>query len=80
MDLEDILKAVHDRKSFLAFVTALLREVEQDQGEREINVRTEAFLEAALAATAAHEGTDDFFGQPSWQGFATFLYLGLIYE
>ena len=41
---------------------------------------TADFLEAALAATSDHEGMTDFLRQPSWEGFATFLYLGLIYE
>ena len=80
MTLTDALEAVQDRTTFLAFVAALLEEVGQVRGEREINTRTEAFLEAALAATADQEGGTDLLDKPSWRGFATFLYLGLIYE
>ncbi|WP_102126759.1 hypothetical protein [Deinococcus planocerae] len=74
------LEAVHDRTTFLAFVAALLEEVGQDRGGREINTRTEAFLEAALAATVDREEGTDLLDQPTWRGFATFLYLGLIDE
>ncbi|GBF06450.1 hypothetical protein DAERI_090036 [Deinococcus aerius] len=80
MNLEEALKAVHDRQTFLAFVDALLTAAVRDGGDSEINPRTATFLEAALAATADYEGGVDFLEQPSWKGFATFLHLGLIYE
>lgn len=96
MELYELLDNVHDRASFFAFVRALTidrqRSVEMesqnpsspygpDAGGWE-NVTIEDFLKAALAwAEDTGMGVSQGLSEsPSWKGFATFLYLGKIYE
>ena len=93
MKPEELLRRVHDRESFVAFVNALAAEREDaERIERENpqsymvdgahnwkNADIASFLYAAL----------DYFeekpfhkpeGQPSWKMFAEFLYCGKIIE
>ncbi len=88
--------AVHDRESFLAFVSALADDRRAAVAAEQVapsspfgpqvggweNVTIEAFLDAALRWA---ESTDMGESQglppgPSWQAFAAFLYCGKIYE
>jgi hypothetical protein len=84
-------RAVTDRDSFLAFVRALVVDRRRSVAAERIspsspygpdaggweNVTVESFLEAALAWA---EDSGRLPAEPSWQAFATFLYLGKIYE
>ena len=88
--------AVHDRESFLAFVAALAADRRGSVAAEETtpsspygpatggweNITIEDFLEAALAwaeSTGGDEG-QDLGPEPTWTGFAAFLYCGKIYE
>lgn len=78
----DYLEQVHDRQTFIEFVEALIRD-RKDPGEQESwqNDRIDHFLDSALAGMIAHEGRDtEFLREPSWKGFADFLYFGKVYE
>jgi hypothetical protein len=92
--LVDYLDEVHDRDTFIAFVWALIRDREETT-ERENqappeqrgygafgwqNDTIDSFLAAALACLDANETRDDYLREPSWQGFAHFLFGGMIYE
>ena len=92
--LFEYLEGVHDRETFIAFVWALVRDREETT-ERENqapeeqrgygsfgwqNDTIDSYLAAALACLDANEARDDFLREPSWKGFAVFLYCGKIYE
>jgi hypothetical protein len=84
-------EAVTDRDSFLAFVSALAKDRRKSVAAERVapsspyspddggweNVTIESFLEAAEAWGRTAVGLP---AEPSWQAFATFLYLGKIYE
>lgn len=92
--LEDYLDDVHDRATFLEFVWALIRDCEEttqreNQAPQEQrgygafgwqNDSIDAYLAASMACLKANETRDDFLRDPSWNGFANFLYCGKIYE
>ncbi|MEO2091352.1 MAG: hypothetical protein ABGY75_17985 [Gemmataceae bacterium] len=87
---------VHDRESFLAFVSALAAgrrasaAAEKASPSRPYgpaaggweNVTIETFLEAALSwAESTRRGESQGLpAGPTWRGFAAFLYCGKIYE
>ena len=88
--------AVHDRESFLAFVSALAADRRASVAAEKAspsspygpaaggweNVTIERFLEAALS-WAERTGMGESQGLtagPTWRGFADFLYCGKIYE
>jgi hypothetical protein len=92
-DLRSKLENVVDRESFLNFVRALAEDRREKAANEKAdpyggqpgggweNSTIEAYLSAAVA------WAEDSIGQPaglsrepSWQGFATFLYCGKIYE
>jgi len=96
MELHEQLEAVHDERSFLAFVRALQRDrvaavaaesrspsspYGPDAGGWE-NVSIEAFLESALAwAEASDFGASQGVAPTDlWKKFAMFLYCGKVYE
>jgi hypothetical protein len=86
------LEAVRDRESFLDFVQALIEDrLEKAKNERSYpyggqhdgwdNSKIEDYLEAALAWGRDSRGLPNGLpAEPSWHGFATFLYCGKIYE
>ena len=96
MEPHELMELVSDEKSFLAFVEALRKERELDAAEESVkpsspygptqrgweNVTIEAFLEAACAwAEDTNFGETQNLSEASpWKKFATFLYLGKIYE
>jgi len=91
-DLHSKLDEVHDRESFLDFVRALA----QERREKSANERSypyggqpggwesstiEDYLSAAVAWAEDSSGQPAGLPrEPSWRGFATFLYCGKIYE
>ncbi len=96
MDLNQLLDRVENRESFFEFVRGLVTDrtqaVEQeaanpsspygpDAGGWE-NISIDAYLEAALSwAEDTEMGTTQGLSNfPSWKEFATFLYVGKIYE
>lgn len=91
----ELLETVVDEATFLTFVEALIRDrlasidAGRDEGrtasiadEQWENTTIEGFLEAAAAwATTTRFGaTQNLEGVGPWRKFATFLYLGKIYE
>ena len=96
MELHDLLESVSDEQSFLTFVNALRKDREVDvateksspsspygptQGGWE-NVTIESFLESACswAEDTGFGESQGLRGTSPWKKFATFLYLGKIYE
>jgi hypothetical protein len=91
-DLKDKLDNVVDRESFLGFVRALVADrIEKAKDEAKYpyggqeggweNSTIESYLEAALAwAVDSRHLPTGLARTPSWQAFATFLYVGKIYE
>ena len=91
-DLEDKLDNVVDRESFLEFVRALVADrVEKAKNEGKYPYGGQeggwehstigGYLEAALAwAVDSRHLPTGLASTPSWQMFATFLYMGKIYE
>jgi hypothetical protein len=96
MELHDLLESVSDEQSFLTFVNALRKDRETDvaaekavpsspygptQGGWE-NVTIESFLDAASswAESTSFGESQNLRGASPWRKFATFLYLGKIYE
>ena len=95
-DLSQKLEQVKDRESFFDFVRALIEDRKEEViQERQIpgspygpgangweNITIESFLEAALSwAEATQMGqTQGLAAEPSWRGFAVFLYSGKIYK
>ena len=96
MKLHDLLESVTDEQSFLAFVKALREDREIDataekaspsspygptQGGWE-NVTIESFLESACswAEDTGFGESQNLSDASPWRKFATFLYLGKIYE
>ena len=96
MDLQQLLDRVHDRASFFDFVRQLALDRAQaaeletknpsspygpDAGGWE-NSTIESYLDAALgwAEDTDMGTTQGLSSTPSWKEFATFLYLGKIYE
>lgn len=95
MELHELIDQVKDRSSFLAFVSALIADREE---EVEIEKHTpsspygpgargwengtiEAYLGSALAWAENSMGQDqEMPEEPSWKAFAVFLYCGKIYE
>jgi hypothetical protein len=94
--LDATLEKVSDRESFFNFVKALIADREQGIAKKRINSDSpcvfsheewenetiESFLESALswAETTNMGQTQGLSEEPSWKGFATFLYCGKIYE
>jgi hypothetical protein len=78
-DLREKLERVADLRTFLAFVTAL---AEDRRAATDWEASTiEAYLAAAVAWAEDSEGQPlGLAPEPSWKGFATFLYCGKIYE
>ena len=88
------LEAVQDRAIFLHFVQVLMDEraratrLEAEQPEMYRwsgalgwqHDRIEDYLEGALRCTQDSENRNDFLSEPTWRGFAEFLYCGKIYE
>ncbi len=91
-DLHEKLEHVHDRESFFDFVKALIEDrVEKAKDESRFphggqpggweNSTIEHYLESALAwAQDSRNLPTGMPSEPSWHGFATFLYCGKIYE
>ena len=95
MELHQQLECVRDRASFFNFVRELASDRKQaaeletenpsspygsDVGGWE-NSTIESYLDAALAwAEDSAETTQGLSQNPSWKEFATFLYVGKIYE
>ncbi len=89
---EDYLDNVHDRKTFLDFVWALMRDRERVIELEKLeptnlwvaetngwyNTSIEMFLEAAIACVEAVPKRLP--EEPSWKSFAEFLFGGKIYE
>jgi hypothetical protein len=92
--LNDYLEQVHDRDTFIEFVWALVRDREETTQHEQAapveqrgygafgwqNDTIDGFFGAALACLDANEAKDDYLREPSWRGFAEFLYGGKIYE
>jgi hypothetical protein len=85
------LENVRDKKTFLAFIAALIRDREASIQEEHRNPSSpyepeahgwenttiERFFEAALAWAA---DADTMPEEPAWHNFAEFIYSGKIYE
>ena len=94
MDVHDYLEQVRDRDTFIAFVEALAAEREEaEKLERERpdyyqlggalnwqNADISSFLYACLACFDDRPYQKGVSEEPSWRGFAEFLYFGKIYE
>lgn len=94
MDIFDHLENVKDKASFMTFVEALADEREQaEKMERENpvyyqlggaldwqNGNISAFLRAGLECFEERPLKESVSAEPSWRGFAEFLYFGKIYE
>jgi hypothetical protein len=90
---EDLLDAVHDRESFVAFAMALAEERDRaEQIEREspdvyvvdgalgwMNGSIGQFIEAGLSHFDPRPGEDPI-ETPTWRDLAMFLYCGKIIE
>jgi hypothetical protein len=81
MELQQILDAVEDEKTFLVFVEALRRDLEVS-GEGWENKSIGAFLAAAhsWADDTGFGATQNLAQVSPWKRFAVFLYCGKIYE
>ena len=96
MDASEALEKVHDMESFFEFVHTLIQDRRAavaaegknpaspygpDAGGWE-NVTIEQYLSAALAwaESTSMGATQDIEVPLSWKAFATFLYVGKIYE
>ncbi len=93
-DLVDHLVNVCDKKSFLAFFKALIRDREDTVSKGKINCNSpytseengwengtiESYLEAAVACTEDHGDETVLAEIASWRSFAQFLYVGKSYE
>ncbi len=94
MDVFDYLENVTDKASFITFVKALAEERRQaEKMERENPVYYQlggaldwqngdisAFLWAGLECFEDRPSKEVVPEEPSWRGFAEFLYFGKIYE
>lgn len=96
MELHDLLESVSDEQSFLAFANALHEDRVIDAAAEKTmpsspygptrggweNVTIESFLESACAwaASTGFGDSQNLGGATPWKKFATFLYLGKIYE
>ena len=94
MELHELLEAVSDEKSFLAFVKALQEDRELAASAEKIsgvltsiqrgweNTTIESFLEAAhsWAEDTQLGATQDLANASPWKRFAVFLYCGKTYE
>jgi hypothetical protein len=88
--LVEALDAVKDRESFLAFVRALVADRQRAaESERDPKYNyggsgwewstIEDYL--GMCHSCADSATGEWFGpEPSWHSFATFLWMGKIYE
>jgi len=94
-DLDEMLEAVVDRDSFLAFVKALVADREDEVSKEKENPSSpwgtgangwehgtiEGYLDAAVAWMEGSQATAwELPAEPSWKSFATFLYRGKGYE
>lgn len=79
--LHERLETVNDEATFLAFVQALIAD-RRENAEHWENRSIEDFLEAASvwAEDSAFGSQQGLSLTSTWQKFATFLYLGKIYE
>lgn len=91
LELHTMLEHVKDRASFLAFIDALIADRRNSAAQERVNPSSpyspdaggwenstiESFFGAALAWAS---DIDQMPEEPSWQAFATFLYLGKTYE
>lgn len=87
-----MLERVDDQASFLAFVKALAEDRRAKaateaahpyggQPDGWENVTIDSYLDAAVAWAEDSRGLPTgLASEPSWRGFATFLYCGKIYE
>nr|WP_208653518.1 hypothetical protein [Leptospira koniambonensis] len=95
MELHNLLEAVHDENSFLDFVKALLKEINEDlelekKTPRNLfgpthngweNTTLDAYFDSAVAwAEDSDFGKSQGISDNLWNKFATFLYCGKIYE
>ena len=91
-DLRDKLDKIDDQEAFLDFVRALAEDRrEEAMNEKDYphggqpsgweNSTIEDYLSAAIAWAEDSRGQPAGLSrEPSWRGFATFLYCGKIYE
>jgi len=93
-ELNKLLERVIDRKSFLDFVKALIRDREDEiEKEKESpsnpyglgangweNGTIEAYLESSVAWTEDSIGGEHELPEASWKSLARFLYAGKYYE
>ena len=82
-NLTDLLEQVQDQATFINFVTALMRDREDQESKATWqNDTIEQYLESALAwAKDSDMGKTQGLSQDNlWRVFAEFLYLGKIYE
>jgi hypothetical protein len=81
MELYELLEAVRDETTFVAFAKALLRDLRENEAEWE-NGTIENFLEAGIAwAESTQVGASQGLAAASpWKRAASFLYCGKIYE
>ena len=94
MSVHDCLEQVKDRETFIAFVEALASEREEaEKLERERpdyyqlggaldwqNGNISGFLHTALSCFDGNPQYEGVSEEPSWRGFAEFLYFGKIYD
>ena len=94
MTVSEYLENVKDKETFIAFVQALAEERERAQElERENPVRYQLggaldwqngdiarYLWAALECFEPRPFYEPVKDEPTWKGFAEFLYMGKIYE
>jgi hypothetical protein len=96
MELHELVEAVSDEKSFLAFVDALRKDRELAAAAEKAslsgpygpaqrgweNTTIESFLEAAYAWAEDSDfgARQDLMEASPWKKFAVFLYCGKIYE
>lgn len=94
-ELDKKFEAVSDRDSFLEFVTALIMDREDEVARDKENPSSpyiignngwehstiEAYLDACVAwARDCRRAAWELAAEPSWKGFAEFLYRGKSYE
>jgi hypothetical protein len=80
-ELRDKLDKVNDRASFLDFARALAIDRADKASNGWESSTIEEYLDAAVSwAEDSGDSPTGLSTEPSWRGFATFLYCGKIYE